>query len=146
VRLFLLSLIILCLSACGTGKSDATLIEKIETVPPKIEPRKGLSPAYADQLTKMCYAKIHKAVGSTGHRGLVWARCMEENVMPIEQRLKPSKSQKIERLYANLSQDMLAVYEGRTTIGRLNARWAQAQKAAGLESIRQYRKYPDASL
>jgi hypothetical protein len=94
---------------------------------------------YAGQMTKMCYARLQNAVGETRpHRGVIWAKCKKNYVMPIEQRLYPDRAPEIAAMYDSLLGDMTAWYEGRTTYTLLERRWAHRQRALGYEEIETY--------
>lgn len=130
--------LLLCtiLAACSSSKPPEA--------PPSVltpMPQTGkFSQDYIDQLEALCYAKIQRSVGETrAGRGLIWAECLRNRVMPIEQRNNPQYADEIKQMYDSLVWDMQKFYQGHTTLKLLHARWEARQRAIGYTDIRVFR-------
>lgn len=133
-RFFAFSVVVLMVSACSSPpKEQVRPIKSPAAVPAKF------SQSYIDRLEALCYAQIQKAVGETRKgRGIIWAECMSENVRPIEKTNYPQKAAEIDAMYAALIKDMKGFYNGQTTRGLMQKRWAVRQKAIGYQKIRAF--------
>ena len=134
----LILLLVLFLSACSS--SDKEPDNLIDTTS-QIKSEKGIfSYSYIESLESMCYAKIQKRIGETRlGRGVIWAECLNEYVMPVEQKNNPKKANEIREMYSFLIKDMKDFYSGQTTLDLLHRRWETRQKSIGYKAIRRFK-------
>lgn len=133
---FFLCLSLFLLASCAQRWPDPVTLDGASEAPVARKSGQPITQAQIDQMTGVCYDQLQKSIGETRpHRGLIWAECKQQYVMPLEQKLYPKKQQEIAQMYDALIADMKGWYAGATTWELLEQRWQRRQRAIGMRYI-----------